>query len=254
MNHKTTTALLVAMLLATLALPDEARADRRIFAQTYGYATLPQGIKELEHYADAGTFHLVDPGDPDGEEELVVDWKHQLELEYGITNRLDLGLYQVFRQKPFQAFRYQGFKVRSRYRFAEEGELPVDVAVYLEAAWYVDVVAIEQRLILARRFGTVEIAANLKVEQEIEDGVLELVLAPMGGLGWHVTDAIALGVEYHGRTAFEAGTSSPFTHHLGPSASVRARGWYWTVSALPRLAGDDGRPEVMARSLLGLLF
>ncbi|MBW1878688.1 MAG: hypothetical protein JRI25_08120 [Deltaproteobacteria bacterium] len=254
MTCKTTIALLVATLLGPLALPAEARADRRIFAQTYGYATLPQGAKELEHYADAGTFHLTDPGDPDAGEKLVVDWKHQLELEYGITNRLDLGIYQVFRQKPFEAFRYEGFKVRSRYRFAEEGALPVDVAIYLEVAWYVDEVAIEQRLILARRIGPVEVATNLKVEQEIEGGAVEVVLAPMGGVGWHVTDAIALGVEYHGRTAFEGGTGSPFTHHLGPAASVRARGWYWTVSALPRLAGDDSRPEVMVRSLLGLLF
>ena len=101
-------ALLVAVCLCLL-LPASARADRRIFPFTYGYMTLPGGGFEIEHYLDAKLKRFDDPAtDGKVENDLGVDWRHQLELEYGITDRWDFGLYNVFEQKQHQDFAYRG--------------------------------------------------------------------------------------------------------------------------------------------------
>ena len=47
-------AATILCLATVLACAGEARADRRIFAYTYPYMTLPGGSFELEHYLDLG--------------------------------------------------------------------------------------------------------------------------------------------------------------------------------------------------------
>ncbi|MBW2457130.1 MAG: hypothetical protein JRI68_21620 [Deltaproteobacteria bacterium] len=144
-----------------------AHADRKIFAYTYPYGTLPQGGLELEHYLDATFDEADDPGTEDVEESLLrPSWTHQMEIEIGLTDRLDVGFYNVARQKAFESFEYRGVKLRSRYRFGDEGDFVLDPAVYLEAAYFGDEIEIEQRTILDKRFGAVETSRNLMLEQE----------------------------------------------------------------------------------------
>jgi hypothetical protein len=248
--------LLAAGLLPLLAAPGTASADRRIFGFTYPYMTLPAGGFELEHYLDAAWYELDDPGTPEADMVLEPDWQHQLEAEAGLTDRLDFGLYQMFRQKPFGDLRYRGTKVRSRYRFADRDELPVDLAVYMEAAYKGDELEFEQRLILAKSLGRLELAGNLKLEQELKRGEdeAEITVVPSLGAGWHVSDSLAVGLEAVGTGVREEGAWEDPSLYLGPTFSVAGRHFWWTIAVQRRTLGEDELAGWLARSLFAAMF
>ena len=56
-----TSAAVIIALAGSLLLAGPARADRRIFAFTYPYMTLPGGSFEMEHYLDLGLQGWDDP-------------------------------------------------------------------------------------------------------------------------------------------------------------------------------------------------
>lgn len=250
----------LAFLSATLAVAlvsTDAHADRRVFGWTYPYMTLPSGALELEHYLDAKLDGWDDPSTPEVEESWTeVDWRHQVEFEYGITDRLDFGFYNVFRQKAFGDFGYEGVKLRSRYRFLDEGVLPVDPAIYLEVGYFGNAVKLEEMIILARRVGSLELALNVKAEQEmnLESEEWEYELIPTFGAAWHFTHAVSLGVEYYGKAKFEHGEMEYFASYVGPALSVAGRSFFWTLAAQPRVDSTDEAPQVQVRSLFGVLF
>lgn len=250
---------IVVIFIALLAMAREAGADRRVFGFTYPYQTLPQGGFEIEHYLDAGLDRFDDPStDTVVEDSYRVDWRHQLEFEYGITDHLDFGFYNVLRQKPYGNLEYRGPKIRSRYRFAERGELFVDPAVYLEIAYFGDEMEIEQRIILAKMFGRLETSLNLKFEEEIkfeeEETEFEFAFVPSLGVAYHFTDHLAVGVEYLGELVVEHGELEDYAQYLGPSISVSGKHFWWTITFLTQVSDAEGQVRFLARSLFGIVF
>jgi hypothetical protein len=253
------TSVVCSVALLTIGiLPSSASADRRIFAHLYPYATLPEGSREVEHYLDASFDQAADPAEVTGEELLAISWKHQIEFEYGITDHWDLGIYQYFRQKAFQSVEYRGTKIRTRYRFAEQGELPIDLSLYAEVALLSDEIEIEERIIAAKMLGPVELGLNLKIEQKLEpeDGAFELEheFIPMLGVGWHLDESLAIGAETMAEMELHEGELEGPVVYAGPSVSVAGRGFFWTVSALPRIVGEEDAAFLAARSVLGVMF
>jgi len=235
-----------------------AQADRRIFPYTYPYMTLPEGGLEIEHYLEAGYMEMDNPDTQFIEKDTEVFWEHEVELEYGITDHWDLGIYHVFEEAPYESFEYRGAKLRTRYRFAEEGQWPVDTGVYLEVAYFDNEVELEQRLILAKILGKLEVDFNLKVEQEFEkekpenEWETEYVLNPLLGIGYHFNRKFAAGIEYSGAVEFENAEASPYTQFLGPSFSVGTEKFFWTFTAQPQLTDEDEEFDFRLRSLLGI--
>jgi hypothetical protein len=88
---------------------------------------MPEGQTEVEIYSTWNRATWADGA--------VEKHDLQLELEHGITDRWDVSLYHVFarpgRRRP-PCLMLSEMKLRSRYRFAERGELPVDVLAYGE--------------------------------------------------------------------------------------------------------------------------
>ena len=122
--------LTAAAFAACLTLvPALAHADRRSFSRTYEYQTMPEGDTEVEIYSTWNRTTWADGA--------VEKHDLQLELEHGITDRWDVSLYHVFSQASGDAMtavpmHLSEIKLRSRYPFAERGELPVDVLAYGE--------------------------------------------------------------------------------------------------------------------------
>src|SRR5262249_34672220 len=120
------TTIAIGSFVAALA-PAVAFANPRPLPFTYPYETLAEGSAEVEQYVDA-TPVRTPVGDP-GNQRLVFDelYRVQTELEYGITDHLELGAYLVFEQDPNAGggLLFDGTKQRLRYRFAEEGDLPL---------------------------------------------------------------------------------------------------------------------------------
>lgn len=265
-RHRVLFAALTVVLCGT---GRDARADRRIFGFTYPYMTQPKGGFEIEYYLDAEIDRVDDPATVDVlENGFRPKWRHQMEFEYGITDKWDFGFYNVFEQQPYGAFEYRGVKLRSRYRFLEEGQWVIDPAVYLEVALFGDEIEIEQRLIVGRRFGRLELDLNIKVEEELEfksaqfkDGrlepaetELEIVFNPTLGVGWHFNEHVAVGLEYYGHLEVEHGEVEHFANFVGPTLSVAGGRFWWTVTVQPQLGSTHDHAAVHVRSLFAIVL
>lgn len=250
------TFALVALAAIATCVP-EASADRRVFGWTYPYMTLPEGTLELEHYLDLGLNEWDDPDTPEVENGWgEVYWQQQVEFEYGITDHLDFGFYNVFRQKPYGNFEYRGPKLRTRYRFGEESDYFLDPAIYFETAYFGDEVKLEEMIILGKKLGKIEMALNLKGEQEykLESEEWEFEFIPTFGVGYHLTHNFSIGLEYYGKAKFEHGEMEYFVNYVGPAISFAGKSFYWTIAGQPQLGSNDDLSAFQIRSLFGATF
>ena len=84
------TAVLALPALAAL-WPATARADRRAYAETYEAVTAPRGELDVETWSTYATDGEV----PNGPAGAVKGFRNMLELEYGLTDRWDVALYNL---------------------------------------------------------------------------------------------------------------------------------------------------------------
>jgi hypothetical protein len=157
-----------------LAVMWSARADAtpRPLPFTYTYDTLGKGESEIETYIDLTPVKAIPP--LGGKSIWYTASQFQMEFEHGITDRLELGLYAAFQPSAPEGYTETatltegtGFKERLRLRLAEEGQWPIDLALYGELVEYTTEFEIEAKVILQKRFGKLRIAANAWVEREI---------------------------------------------------------------------------------------
>jgi hypothetical protein len=194
---------------ALVAVPGGAHANPRPLPFTYPYATLPEGSSEIELYTDMTPLRVdADATDPTRGRLWEPFYRLQMEYEYGITDRWELGIYQVFEANPQtgggNVFSFDGMKARIRTRLAEAGELPVDVAFYFEVSALHDEMELAEKVILERRLGAARVMANLWVEQEFERpfddapnrGKMEFFINPTIGATYELGARFQLGAEY----------------------------------------------------------
>jgi len=235
-----------------------AHANPRPLPFTYPTDSLSRGAIEIEQFVDLTPVRIDDGSKPS----FAPLTQFTTEVEVGLTDRLELGLYFAFFD-DFTAFHWDAIKQRLRYRFADPGEWPIDVAVYLELAEEFDAFEIEAKLLLQRRIGRVTIDVNLWAEREFfwaGGGVW--VLNPTAGVTYQVRPWFNIGLEYWGHGEFggdENGFNEAFHHFVGPAFMVQAGNFWWTVAPYVRLDGFDrgalpgdefGR--VWIRSVVGL--
>src|SRR5260370_20753757 len=166
------TIIKCSALLGVLACSAGALASPRPLPFTYPYETLGEGELEVELYGDMTPLRvLANRGQSTGRHLWEPAYQLQSEFEYGVTDRVELGFYQVFEATPVDGgsntMTFDGFKWRVRTRLAEAGEWPVDVALYLELETLHDEYSLEEKVILAKRFGRAHWMANLWVEESL---------------------------------------------------------------------------------------
>jgi hypothetical protein len=270
--------VLTTLLAAALPAPS-ALANPHPLPYSYPYQTLPQGKIEVEEIVDLVPMQ-VSREKVDGTRDAVTALRYQLqtELELGITDRLELGLYFAFRQgatADTPALRFEGMKQRLRYRFAEEGDLPLDIGVCLEVAEFYNEVELEQKLLLSRRFGYLTAVANLWVEQEyyFQDQEWKLIYNPTAGAVYEFSPNFMLGLEYWARGRFDepeadeasgdaaADSPSGARHYLGPTFLLQSGEAWWSTGVYARLdhfsedaVADDPYGKVWIRTMVGLGF
>ena len=266
----------VLFVIAACAWSATASASPRPLPFSYPYETLPSGRLEVEQYADLTPVRVAREN-PDGTLDGVFGVRSilQTELEYGITDRFELGWYFVFRQgatadTPF--LRFAGVKQRLRVRLAEAEEWPVDVGLYFEVAEFSDEVEVEEKILLAKRFGAFNVVANLWVEQEyyFQTGDTKYIYNPTAGVTYEFSPRFIAGLEYWGRGRFDSaedttdmrGASDAPTgtrQYLGPTFLAQQGKVFFALGAYLRLDGladgvAVGEPfgRVWVRSLIGV--
>lgn len=242
----------VVAALALLALPTASRADRRYYGETYNAVTAPKGSLDVELWS---TYYAPPSGAAAGTPWL---WRHQLELETGLTDRWDVAVYGVARQLEGSDFEFEAVKLETRYALAPPGAWPVDVVLYLEGQKkFVDDKpwSLEQKLILGKDLGRLNLSLNLAAEQEFEDGKTEWEGEWAFGTSWEFVPALRLGVEAFGTLEEEETASGEELEALawaGPTASI-AFGRWWLVLAAG-LGLSDEADQVRARAVLAYQF
>lgn len=264
---------LVLATAAALAHVAPAEANPHPLPFSYPYETLPAGKFEIEQYLDYVPVRVAREN-PDGTLEGVWGMRSVLttELELGLTDRLEAGFYLSYEQgasatAPFLQF--TGIKQRLRYRFAETGELPVDIGLYLEIAEKHDELEFEEKILLSKRVGALVLVANLWVEQEwyFQESATKYIYNPTAGVAYEISPRFHVGLEYWARGRFDdtsgdtATTDVPVSthHYAGPTFLYQQGQVFLALGAYARLdkLGDtaiveDPYGKVWFRTILGL--
>jgi hypothetical protein len=257
-------------------LASTASANPHPLPFSYPYETLPEGKVEIEQYMDFVPVR-VERENPDGTLDGVWGVRSVLttEMEMGLTDHLEAGFYFQFRQgassgTPF--LRFDGVKQRLRYRFAETGEWPVDVGVYVELAELQNELELEEKILLSKRLGDVVLVANLWVEQEwyFQDRVTKYIYNPTVGAAYEISPTFHVGLEYWARGRFDDasddpanadGSDAPTTshHYLGPTFLYQKGPVFFSLGVYARMdnLGDtatvgDQYGKIWLRSIVGL--
>ncbi len=258
---------------AVLFAATAAEANPRALPFTYTTDTQPAGGAELELFADLVPLRAISPATT--EETSYLASALQLELEIGLTDRLELGVYVTLAPSlgdqlagtTFLAGAGTGLKQRLRYTLNEEpGQWPVDVGIYGELTENEREIEIEAKVLLDRRFDSLRVAANLSAEYELYfSGQREWVLNPSAGVTYEITPRYHVGIDGFLRSEYPT-NPSPATRtfglgphvYVGPAVLLAFDKAWWSFGAYGRLtsAGHDlmpGEPygRVWLRSAIG---
>ncbi|MHC4741097.1 MAG: hypothetical protein ACYS8Z_04265 [Planctomycetota bacterium] len=230
---------LIVILAVILAGVNSANADRRGFVWTYEYMTMPKGHAELEYYLTHKIPDMHKYSDKN-------TWQHQVELEYGVTDKFDVAIYQKWQQTNTATedkFEYKGSKARVRYRLGEKGSNFLDTLLYAE---YIrpdssnEPEILEGKLILAKDIGKYTVAYNqiLKVGLNGKGGNENEFAF---GINREYNPALTLGLE-------ATGNYTEDKYYIGPTLSVANEKFWVGLGALRGLndRSDDFRFRLIA--------
>ncbi|HEY0253489.1 MAG TPA: hypothetical protein VGC41_18270, partial [Kofleriaceae bacterium] len=206
------------IVVALLVWPAVAAAEPRAFTKTYEYATLPEGESEV------ALWHEIDRDawESSSRQELT----ERLQVSYGVLDHLEASLFAEFAQTTDQPFRFDDLRMQLRYRLADRGEWPVDVAIHVEGAKQFSVGEYDLRgeLDLARDFGRITAAANgianYPVGHDVHDA--DVTYAWAAGLSYELDPKLHVGAELFGNHF--AGTTQ---NDLGPVIAVMPSRKLW---------------------------
>jgi hypothetical protein len=246
------------VLIAAVLLPSRtARADRRAYAETYEAVTATKGELDVElwnTYSNEGEVSNGPPG---------AGYRGMIELEYGITSRWDVALYNIFDAAGDAGTGWGGLKLETRYRLAPPATWIVDPVIYFEYQYLRHGDAqhkAEVKLILAKDLARWNVAVNVAAEVERlfnADYVPEMEYA--AGVSRELgTPAVKLGVEAFGKVEKAPGEETAAFLWAGPALSLAhgfsgaLHGLWFTVGAGKGLAGES--TAWYARAIAGLQF
>lgn len=235
--------IIVAGMVLSACLAETGLADRRSYVWTYEYATMPEGIAEIEYYLTAKV--------PDTGVKEASTWQHQVELEYGLTDNWDISMYQMWKQSygtnSASAFKYEGFKLRSRYKLFKSGEFIVDPLLYVEYIRNADLAkpdVLEGKLVLAKDIGKFNVAYNQIVERAL-DGDAETEYGYAAGANYDILPGFSAGLE-------ATGNYSEHEHATGPVVSIEVEKFWVSLGAAFGL--NAATDDLQARMLAGFAF
>jgi hypothetical protein len=263
--------VVLVLLLATTA----AHANPRPLPMTYLTDTTAPGHGELELFGDLVPLRAISPTTT--EEASYLASAFQVELEIGLTERLELGLYATW--VPTFADQFagtalfpgvgNGLKQRLRYRINEEPDsVPGvgNVGVYAEITENEREVELEAKILLEQRVGFLRIAANISAEYEMYfNGQREVVLNPSAGATYEITPRYHVGLDGFMRAEFPLNPAPAVRTfglgpavYAGPAVLLAFDKVWWSFGLYGRMTGvghdlEPGEPfgRIWLRSVVG---
>ena len=244
LRMRITIGLTVALLSAAA---EQARADRRTMIRAYEFQTQPKGNLEFE------LWNTIEAPRSSFADSVLVQ---RAELEYGITDRLDLALYHVFERggpaADFAEYHFSDWQLETRYRLAEKGEWPVDVLLYLEVERPVDFnrpFELEEKIILEKDFGRFALVGNLVGAQHLGRADLGRTWEVDFGARYELMPQLRVAAEFWTTHEF-VGQDVSRNYYLGPSISVATQKLWFQIGAGFGLDAAQDQ-QMLIRSVLG---
>jgi hypothetical protein len=216
------------------------QADRRKYVWTYQYATIAPGEAEIEFYQTSKL-------------DRVDSWEYRIEIEHGLTPRWDFSVYQIFAQKENEAFKWDAFQLRTRYRLAEPGRFFLDPLIYVEYRRKLDLSEpnkLEAKLILARDFDRINLAVNPVYEFFFAPGEPVHEIGLDLGLSYEFSYRFSAGFESTSRLELVKGGDNETSSYFGPTLSLASGRVFYTVGYAYGLTDDSNDARV--RFLMGV--
>jgi hypothetical protein len=243
----------LAVFAAFGLLSTKSEAGERRFTFTYEATTAPKGSIEFEQWV---TWKATR-----GSENVnQFDFRH--ELEFGLTDHLQLGVYLSDWTVEHTAGKtkadWEDAGSELIWNLSNPTTDFLGSALYGEVRVGDEVFALEGKLLLQKNFGPWVIAYNAVVEAEWEGkdydekvGVFEQNL----GVSYQVSPHFTVGAElFHGVEFADWGAAGDHALYAGPNASIRYGNWFATTTVLFQTTGIDEEPDVQTRLIFGVHF
>jgi hypothetical protein len=218
--------------------------------------TAPKGSFEIENWVTWKAQRCEASGDADR-----FEFRH--ELEFGITDRLQLGLYladwRYDNSDPVKHAAYQHSGIEAIYNLTNPTTDLLGSAVYLEVLVGNELLELEGKLLLQKNFGLWVVAYNAILEAEWEGTHLDEErngeFAQTFGVSYELNRHFSLGAELlHEIDLPDWSEAEDSIVFAGPNASVRYGRTFATVACLFQLTDIAEEPDVQTRLIFGIEF
>lgn len=239
-------ALFAAAALAGVA---PLRATERHFSFTYETTLAPKGVFEAEEqfFWERGSGFDT--------------FTFRQELEYGVTDRLQLALYffdfEHAREEGKSSTGWAGSGIEAIYQLSDPTKSSLGSALYGEAIINDRTFELEGKILLQKNIGPLILAWNGIIEAKWEDGYREAVgvLEQTLGLSYQVLPAFSVGLEAKHEVEFEdwnhSGGNAVF---VGPNVSFRKGAFFTAATCLFRVSDVPGEPHLELGTVIGFHF
>jgi hypothetical protein len=170
--------------------------------ETLVYLTLERHEVEPEYWFDFG--HRSDRS--------LNFIRNNFALEFGITEHWMIDGRVTIVSEFGEGTDFESARLETRYRFLEEGTLPIDIALSAEinteqSEEGSQEPGIEPRLILSRDFGKLNLTLNLPLEILLRSGSVDFI--PSFGFRYNLSRLLRLGAEFHYQVKDRFGSAIP---------------------------------------------
>lgn len=163
--------------------------------ETLVYLTLEKGEIEPEYWFDYGT-RSKDKSTDNGKVDFA---RHNFAIEYGFTDQWMVDSRITLGDEEHKSAKFDSGRFETRYRFFEEGEKPIDIAISGEINTERDEknsleTGIEPRLIFSKDLSKeFNLTLNFPLEIKLSSGEIEFI--PTFGWRYNVTSLLRFGSE-----------------------------------------------------------
>jgi hypothetical protein len=234
-----------SIVLLSLFLATNAFAGVRHFTFLYEAPTSPPSSVELENTITWGHSSNLD------------DVVFREELEVGITERLQLGIYPLDWSRSDDRFQYNGGAVELIYNLSNPVIDPVGISLYQEIVAGRRHFESESKLIAQKNFGRWILDYNATLEAEWDGQGLEErngELQQALGASYEISPRLSVGLEFLHEFVFPNWSDRVTNVFVGPNVSYRRHEWFVTVTALAQATDTIDEPDFQLRTIFGIGF
>ena len=219
------------------------------------------------------TFLYEAPTSPPGSVELenTVTWAHgssesrndvfiREEIEIGITDRLQLGLYPLdWSHRSNDGLQYDGGAIEAIYNLSNPVIDPVGISLYQEISVGRQHFESESKLIAQKNYGRWIFDYNVTLEAEWaeqhleeQEGELQQAL----GASYEISTRLSVGIEFLHEFVFPDWRDQEHIRNvfIGPNVSYRRHQWFVTATALAQATDTGEEPNFQVRTIFGVGF